>query len=1063
MRRRNSTNPRRLDRRKSATSVKSVHLEHIPPETAERDAQVAATQAFARARARSATDSNLSLWPPPRYGGPNGSTLGSPLHSKTRSEETPVRRQQNIRFVQPRPPNLAPNTTMAQSTPPSCTSSASKHVASVDVDPRSPSSVSASGIVSATKGAAGDYINTLFTSDECYTPQDNIASMPSSYRKLRKSRSMFTNRATVAGPEHPNPTKSSASTNQLPLPASSYLRHLRGAENIPPRGLKAPKSMSFLRDMRGSFVAGFKSEGDGTQFISTNGHNRNQDRTNHNLRPKPSNIFTSKASRSDGVFRKSMRDTSNDTVWMDGKAAKDGSLRYKARRVSEGLKHKLKNLFSLGKGDTDGTGLPLQHVDAQKSHIFGFGDLQHEIDDKLLRVSSVDQAALSHVTSGMPSLHAVPSYQQLHSRQGSMESLQSERKTSDDRSRVTSWSNSDTNTVITHSSCREERERKRLSIINEHGAHVCSSSAQFVTISEQSNASTTSLHQPVQAAPGAVDGRRIYSALMKRMDQSRQALTNSLERQSSEDDVVQLGTVPRRKSSLRLRRLGRDAAATIRYVIPESESESESPKANDKPYTKDKQISPSAYNPKSSQPTPNSAKAEEERQVYPAPTSIFPAEDVLSKDMDNEILSAPSVKEAPPLIQTLSSRSSAFFGSPTRHLFRSQSPYRRALQDRMHTTPTEQPIKSPDFNPWIRSLSNLPNLQLQRSSTYGSDADIKLQYTESIYSTNTEDGQTRRQSLLSVIEDFPRPRSTHGDATIFVDQPAYDKRSSSLPPKQRVSSSSSSVEWKMWLSSNVSKLEETTKQVDCNDFQYGLRSARSSGHVRENAQINDEEEDKLTDTPETPSRVRVHTSSFSNVNYEDEDDDDQPTPFDAGDTHTVMGRSRLPSVNPLPASISASSMVSLVKRTEGAARNTSMEALDTNREKELPQVPSLGFKENRTNRLASIPTKLVKRLPKPQNNIAPLASRGVSGVGEAQSTKMNGSTNSRPKAYSTASTKPENVSPTAVSDDDPYGIEGSGVLGPNQQNVGSKRMVDIFLSSRRRRMTSEEDEGSVFL
>ncbi|KAI0188448.1 hypothetical protein EV127DRAFT_497778 [Xylaria flabelliformis] len=1049
MHRRNSTNPRRLDRRKSATSVKSVHLEHILPETAERDAQVAATQAFARAKARSATDTNSSLWPPPRYGGQSDSTQDCHLHLKTRSEETPFGRQQSIRFVQSRPPTLAQNTTMARGTSPSCASHTSKYAADTEVDLQSPSSFYASGIVSAAKGAAGDYINTLFTNDEHYTPQDDIASMPSSYRKLRKSRSMFTNRAIVAGPEHPDFSKSSASANQLPLPANSYSRPPRGNENIPPRRLKTPKSMSFLRDLRGTFVPNFKSEEDTTQFVSTNEHNRNQDRPNHTLRPKASKIFSSKTPKTDRVFRKSMRDISNDTVWMDNEAAKDGSLRYKARRVSQGLKHKLKNLFSLGKGDTDNTGLPLQHVDAHKSHIFGFGDSQQEADDELLRMSSVDQAALSHVTSGTPHLHAVPSYQQVRSRQGSMESLQSDQKASDDRSRVTSWSNSDTNTVITHNSCRDERERKRLSIINEHGAHVCSSSAQFQTISEQSNASSASLQEPSQAVPGAVDGRRIYSALMKRMDQSRQRLTNSLETQSNEDEVVQLGKVPRRKSSLRLRRLGHNAPATIRYVMPESESEPGSPKASNVSYRKDEHMPSSTYNSNSAQQKPNTSKAEQERQVYPASTSTFTdAEHVSSTKTDNEIFSAPPIKET---MQTLSSRSSAFFGSPTRHLFRTQSPYRRVLQDKMVIAPNEQPIKSPDFNPWLRSLSNLPNLQLQRSSTYGSDADIKLHYTESIYSTNTEDGQTRRESFLSVIEDFPRPKSTHGDATIFVDQPAYDKRSSSLPPKQRVTSSSSSVEWKMWLSSNVSKLEETTKQVDSNDFQCGLRSARSSGHVRENAQINDEEEDDSPDQPKTPSRIRVDKNHFLDLNHDDDDDDDdeegddQPTPFDAGAT----GHSRLPSVNPSPTCVSATS-------------RASTEVFNTSREKELPRVPSLGFKDNRTNRLASIPTKLAKHLPKRKTSMEPLTSRGIPGMGDTQPTKLNSSTHFPRKVYSMASIKPENVSPTAASDDDPYGIEGSGILGPDQQSVGSKRMVDIFLSSRRRRMTSE-DESSVFL
>lgn len=91
-------------------------------------------------------------------------------------------------------------------------------------------------MMSAAKGAAGDYINTLFTSEEYYTPEDDIASMPSSYRKLRKSRSMFTNRGNVAVPDNPSLNKSSVSVNQLPLPAKSYSRPFRGDENTPLEG-----------------------------------------------------------------------------------------------------------------------------------------------------------------------------------------------------------------------------------------------------------------------------------------------------------------------------------------------------------------------------------------------------------------------------------------------------------------------------------------------------------------------------------------------------------------------------------------------------------------------------------------------------------------------------------------------------------------------------------------------------------------------------------------------------------------------------------------------------------
>ncbi|RWA07812.1 hypothetical protein EKO27_g7290 [Xylaria grammica] len=801
---------------------------------------------------------------------------------------------------------------MAQDTPPTCISHDSNHhVADIEVDPRPSSSAAASGMVYAIKGAAGDYINTLFTSDEHYTPEDDIASMPSSYRKLRKSRSMFTNRPATTIPEHSNLGKSSASANQLPLPANSYFR---SNENVPPRRLKTPRSMSFLREFRDSIVPAFKSEDNANPFRSTNGFTGSGDGPKHHLRPKSSKFFRPKAPSQDRVLRKSMRDTSNSTSSLNGTTTKSGSLRYRARRASQGFKHKLKNLFGLGKDDSDDAGLPLQHITAQRSHIFGWGDLHHETDGELLGIPPADRGALSHVASGIPSFHAVPPYQQLRSRQGSMDSLCSDQRASDERSRVTSWSNSDTNTVITHNSCREERERKRLSIINENGAHMCSSSAQFATISEQSDSSTTSLCRPVQAAPATVDGHRIYSALMKRMGHPQQAHTSISEMQHRADDIVKLDTVPRRKSSLHLRRFGYDPRATIRYVFPESEADPDSPRADPQLCMEDRG-SPSKH-------TQSTANREEGGQGHLASTSMnMNAGGVSAKDADNGTISASSREGPPPLVRTLSSRSSAFFGSPTKHLFRTQSPYRRALQDRMQTAPNEQLIRSPEFNPWMRSLSNLPNLPIRRSSTYGSDADIKLHYTESIYSTNTEDGPTTRHSILSVVEDLPRPKSTHGDVTIFVNPPGHNKRSSSLPPKQRVTSSSSSIEWKMWLSSNVSKLEGTTTQVDSNDFQHGLSSARFSGHVREHAQIDDEEEDQVPDRPETPSRIREN-SAPPNLDHDDSDDD-QPTPFDAGDRDTDIERPRLPFMDHFPTRISASNMVSPATCPKQATPNTS--------------------------------------------------------------------------------------------------------------------------------------------
>jgi hypothetical protein len=321
-----------------------------------------------------------------------------------------------------------------------------------------------------------------------------------------------------------------------------------------------------------------------------------------------------------------------------------------------------------------------------------------------------------------------------------------------------------------------------------------------------------------------------------------------------------------------------------------------------------------------------------------------------------------------------------------------------------------------------------------------------MTYTESIYSTNTEEDTNRRRSAPSVVEDSPRPSSTHGDVMIFVKPLDYNKRSLSLPAEKRVSSTSSSVEWKTWLSSNVSKLEESTTHVNCTDFQYGLSSARSSGHVRENAQINDDE-DQIPDA--------CHTKEHGLLNLNRDIGDNQPTSFDAGEKFNTIRQSRGPYTNPFPTSISTLSVVSAGEQLKTSTqKNVTKGQSSTDREKPLPKVPSLNSSKNRLN----ITMKLVKRKPKITNNMVPLASLSDSGEKAA---------NSQRQMDDMASAKTENVSPFALhnnNDDnvDPYEVDGAGVLGPHQQTLGSNRMVDIFLSSRRRRMAST-DEGSVFL
>jgi hypothetical protein len=1039
MRRRNSTINNRLDRRKSISSVRSVRLEHIQPQTAERDAHAAATEAFSRARERSATESSTPPWPPPRSTGP-GSTRAS-------LDEGSIHREKSIRFVPSKPSLLGPSVTISQNASVSHGCPVQRNLsAKGEPEFRPARSASASGIVSATKGVAGDLISTLFSSDERYTAEDDIASVPSSYRRLRKSKSMFTNHTAEpshkdSGPHHP-----SASTNQLPSPANSRSQAPRSDENIPPQ-LKTPRSMTFLRDIRSNFGTVFRTDDTGAATPRTDGVYENKERPS-TLRNKSSRFLRPKVPPADRGLRKSMREASNGTISTFDKTAKDRSLRYKARKVSRGFKHKLKNLFGLARGHGDEPTVPQQHIEAQRPHIFGLDELEDDTEYEVPDLTT-DEGARSYIISRMPSLHVVPSSQKLRSRQGSIESIRGEQQVSDERSRVTSWSNSDTNTTTSVNSGRAEREKKRLSVIKENGTHVCSSSAQFPTVFEQASSSTASLRPPPKVLPvsTSADGPRIYSALMKRTSQSKQSQASELERKSSVDDFMKAGTVPQRKSSLRPRRLGGSIGSTIRYVAPESESESESSEATKSSHMGDvgRNGSPTATGLR--HPLCTATRPTQENLSRPSTSRIYTNAKVAEhRDSDTKFQLTAAESDTPGLGQPLSSRSSAFFGSPTRHLFRTQSPFRRALQDRIQTEANEEPKDPPDINPWMRSLSNLP---IRRPSLCGSDRDIKICYTESVYSTNTDDYPARKPSLASPVNDFPGAPAIHGEATIFADSSGLTG-SSSLPRKQRVSSSSSSVEWKTWLSSNVSKLEESTTAQTGNDgLKYDLSSAYVTGnrHVREKAQIADDDEDDLG------------PGGFPKSDLDDQEQ--LPTPFDAGERDIPINRPYISYANSLTSTPSTSKVLYMGEPSHTPAQNNATGLPRPGCEKSLPYVPSLNSIAGRSMRHGSITSKLVKRRPGARASMTPLANRNPSGASEDQQAKVNLPKPQR-KINGKTFAKPENMSPETTNEDDPYDIEGTGILGPNKQSTESKQMVDIFLSSRRRRLASSE-EGSVFL
>ncbi|KAK7985185.1 hypothetical protein PG988_002807 [Apiospora saccharicola] len=966
MQRRNSTKSGGPDRRKSISSVKSVQLLHMSTEQAERDARVAATQAFRQARERSATES--ALWPPSRQS--NRPSLDRHYSSPDRrSNESGSCKQQSVRFVKPKlSGSLAQLRRQHDRTPTRISGTTRPRTSGTDASRPwpTPHRTSTSGMTSPAKGTAGDYINALITSEEYYTPEDNIASEPSSYRRIRKYKSLFSSYDGItSGAKSPGV--------QLPenlSPSVTGSTYYPPVENVPPPGLKAPKSMSFLKSRREqSRPISARRESMPLVTQATNVYplrsTREQSALSHSSQP-----LGSKPHKPGKALRRTLRDTSDTTE-------------------SE----------SLTKVDNDEPDFPPQQIEAQKTHVV---EVESEPPD--VHGIPLEDAALSRVTSGVPSLHAVPSEQQLRSHQVSLESLRSERKLSDEKSRVTSWTNSDVHTSTATSSQGREWDKQRLSIIKENGAHVPSAASRRPDLArqwtERSPFDNFPPEEVITDKSANVDSQRIYSALMKRLNEVQHA-SLGLEKgnrrglgQSSEDTASL-------RSSL---------APTIRRVTSD---ESIGQKASDV------ESGPAlSEDHRSSCGSSNARDCDTLSQAHQVGIPSGQA-----RDQEDNIR-----------VRPLSARPSAFFGSPTCHLFRTQSPYRRALQGSISAaTDLIGSPKSSEFNPFMPSLNDLPIRSVSRCD---SDVDGKIHYSESIYS-NEEANSRPTSDTRPLMDSFPSPPNA------------------------------SSVEWKTWLSANVSKLEDSAL---AEDLEGGVEQDLSliqfppaSGHRREKAQISDCEEE--AEASETLEQIQSNTA-LGNLEPNALNNGSRPRPIEAN-TDTLSDKENQPPPIPLKSALrstaSAASLGSSTERSILSTKESRGKSQDDMTPKPLTHARSANPLGPRPQNRTPSPVKLVRRQQKSTNNTAHEHTSSIGEAVEKQFGKVNESPSSNKLPINQGLRGSENVNPTRRATKNQRS-EGQGNIShiPDEnidpQAMGSKQMVDLFLSSRRRRIAGSEDE-----
>jgi len=1144
-----------INRRKSTLSVHS-RQDSIGPEIARQQAHVAAAVAFARGQERNFAEMGDSS---------NSTSSRLDRHNSVSQQgsacsgERVLRRQQSVRFAGahaiPRKQSFSTRVTQnaVQQNP---STAALRPMAMTTNAPvpavyRPPSRSSSIGKGSTSKATGDGYATALAAYDEYYTREDDIISTPSSYRKIRRSKSMYSPRK---GPHvfYVNGTPDRTETSYM---EQSMLDSRTPQNQTQQAPLRAPKSMSFLRSR---ISTAFRERNDEAVQKARGGffHHPPQQR----LREQPSFLHRSRAPKPQKSFRQSVRSSSANSYGMSVSSAnqppqpKESVLGDKARKVSKSIKNKLKRVLGFNK--IEPVAIPNQQVDAQETH---FRNFDYDTSDGQETFSSIphpDEAALARVASRIPSIRITNSNEMLNSHCGSIRSLRSEQ--SDDKSRVTSWNSTVVNTAPSQGvRGLSERDQQRLSIINEHGTHISASSFNRSRVPNQFSAYPV-IHPPTKTPPGfaSAERARLYSTLMHRLHDSSPEKTLEAARLAKLESTATAKQIPARISSSRSSR--GTATTTIRRVPPsEATTSSKSPESTK--YCE--QAVPLGANPHHVEDAENQTQAPTEpiRQTHtkneddifsskPSPIKKQPLAVCQPRRLDSKGYSNPSrsglscqdnadhgkssrndakrVSPTPEQLDHLSAKGigltseqlqrfiatgtgltpqqlahlaepvlppgpqrmpvgpaprkalresrSTFFGGGAMTIARATSPFRLAMAEEN-----------------LRQEPLTPNPLLQRPKIVAdnaSDDRSGIVYSESVYSRSTGGRSfAPAASTLSLLPDgqsvpeMPLKSSGNGDAVIIeraVYRPTMWNESG-----HRATESRGPVEWKKWMSCEVSKLESAADHAANKGtfIRYVLPSMPKSfnGHIRESAQINDDDTDiaqqqstgvkqplglvQQNQNIQNPPLLKPILKNRSAVSLLENIE-----PADTGRPPIAPPPPPIPVRSPIRTVQSRASLRSIGTPNSARTNSAPNSAYKTSSMsgKNLLHKRNASSTTLRSTKSVETPAKLVKKHGRPLTSATntPSSTGGIAKAVEKQFGTA--STRSRIQGYQNENEK------MADSNDEIYGPDGAGLMGPGRgeladkdaQTMGSLRLVEQFLNSRRKRLASGSEDGtSVFI
>lgn len=622
--------------------------------------------------------------------------------------------------------------------------------------------------------------------------ENDMASAPSSYRKLRKAKSMFS----------PGKTPSAVFPNGIPKAGRHFQRHSQQSSGGSTEPIRTPdprlrRSLSFLRGVTDR-ISTANNHQYATQdaAIQLARDTYLQQLEQQRLKEQPSFLNLSRQRTSQKAFRRTVRSSSTNSYGTavgsstpSVEPTKVSVLSFKARSLSYNLKSKIKRVFRRSRNDENT--IPVQQLNATQAH---YGDPRLTSNDWKEQRSPIPEpnAEILHRVGSRESIeHSIPFYDDNGPRRGSIRSVHSDEDEGKEASRVSSWTNSTANNTF---NMPKTMERKRLSVIKEDGGPHQPSSSARCNVGLRDGYSN--FHQPVsQTDIERVKTERVFSALQREIeDNKRRAALDDIESGSESGRDQQRPhhavATPRRSSSLR------------RRPPPGAENVARRP-----------EIKPSKSwgAGEMLQQIEDGSNYREYQRDYAELREGFTPQEIAEMNESSMPLAKRPLREV----------KSAFF-PPSMHIERSNtSPFRRAMRPSHEDEDGFQAgmdyadqIKTPD------PFSSI-NSRLRNASVAGS---------ESVYSRSPGGHAT---GAIGSDVSLARSQSSDGVGTaiIITKRPAkYDS--------PRYSSANSSGDWKRFMASQVASLER--HQPPDGDFSNAV-PVKESGHKRESAQIEDDD------------------------------------------------------------------------------------------------------------------------------------------------------------------------------------------------------------------------------